>query len=155
MIQYKIVCLILLATIATPWCLKTTVNFTAGVDKVDYSIDGTLIAVTSITNNQVTIYDTINFFLLHTYTPSSGTATVARFSRDNANLVVGTTNGRYHVLDLASNPFSATFSHTYMPQANDDQIVDLAINYDNTKILLCFTNDNDLSVVTNWATSGS
>ena len=44
------------------WCLKTTVNFTSALDKVDISQDGTLIAVTDSTNNQVTVYDTINFF---------------------------------------------------------------------------------------------
>ena len=80
---------------------------------------------------------------------------MARFSRDSTNLIVGKNNGNYDVLSLGTNPFSASFSHSYQPQNNDDQIVDMDVSYDNNKIAICFSNDNDLSVVTNWATSGS
>ena len=47
----KLLSALLLVTLASSWCLKTTVNYTAQVDKVDFSPDGTMIAVTSIANN--------------------------------------------------------------------------------------------------------
>ena len=92
------------------WCLKTTVNFTSAPDKVDISQDGTLIAVTDSTNNEVTVYDTINFFKLSTYSPTLGVATVARFSRDGAYLAVGADSGDVHLLTIGYIPYSLTFS---------------------------------------------
>ena len=69
--------------------------------------------------------------------------------------MVGKTNGNIDILALTSLPFSATYTDSYQPQNNDDRIIDMDFSYDNTKLLICFSNDNDLSVVTNWATSGS
>ena len=105
-------CILILTLLlcANSWCLKTTVNFTAAPTKVDVSQDGTLIAVTDSANNEVTVYDTINYFKLSTYAATLGSVTVARFSRDGAYLAVGTDTGRVHLQALTSIPYSLTFT---------------------------------------------
>ena len=57
MLTYKTILLALFIIFsAHSWCLKTTINMTSQANKIDYSPDGTLIAITSIPTNKVYIY---------------------------------------------------------------------------------------------------
>ena len=86
------VLLLLLSVGVSPWCLIGRLNLTSAIDKVDFSHDGLLIAATSSAANEVAIFDTLTFEKIYSYTPTSGVAHVARFSRDTGYLVVGKFN---------------------------------------------------------------
>jgi WD40 repeat protein len=118
----------------TPWCLKTTVNLTTSVDKVDFAPDGTYLAVTSASANTVTVYDTINYFKVLTYTPGGATANVARFNRNSSILAVGLSTG-FVVLLSGKAPFSTTPITTFQP--HNKQTIDLDFSTNDDKLLTC------------------
>ena len=88
------------------WCLKTTVNLTEKVDRVDYSPDGTLIAATFRASKKVVFYDTTNYFPKFTYTHTNQIRTV-RFSKDSNYYGVALNNGNIELFTV-----QATFSST-------------------------------------------
>jgi len=131
-----------------PWCLRTTVNLTTSVDKVDWAIDGTYLAVTSSAANTVTVYDTINYFNVLTYTPAGGTARVARFNRNSSILAVGVSNGRVDLLS-GKPPFSSTPITTFSP--HNKNTVDLGFNYADDKLLTCYSDDDKFKITDSWS----
>jgi WD40 repeat protein len=148
-----VLALLLLVQLGTPWCLKTTVNLTSAVTKVAYSPDNTMIAVTSTSANNVVVYDTTNFFALFTFTPSANNVKVARWSKDGLWLGVGHDNGRIDLVPGAA-PFSNTPTYSFSPNVNK-VISDLDFNWNNNKMLVCYSNDNNFFVVDNYANNGS
>jgi WD40 repeat protein len=144
---------LLLVSFAHSWCLKTTVNLTVEVSKLDYSPNGVYIAVTSIPANRVYIYETINFFLVFTYTPSGGDdVRTARFTRDGVYLGIGFDDGKVRLVP-GQPPFSNSANKTISTQNKD--IVDIDFNYGLDKLLVCFSDDQDFYVIKNYATSDS
>ena len=141
--------LALLFVVGYPWCLKTTLNLTYSIDKIDFAPDRSFIAVTSSFANRVYVYDTINYFKVFTHTPAAGTVKVARFSRNSTILAVGRSDGQVVLLN-GKPPFSNTVLGQFQPDDNDDIIIDMDFNYGGDKLLVCFTNDNDPEVVDNW-----
>ena len=92
----NLISLMLALVLVSPWCLKHTVTLSESVTSVDYSPDGTLIAVTE--PSKVTILNASNLFTELTYTPSTGTANVAKFSRDGTYLGIGLSTGTVDLL---------------------------------------------------------
>ena len=143
-----LVSLFLLLWLGAPWRLKTTVNLTSSAISVDYSFDGNFIVVVTAANS-VVVYDTTNFFAQLTYTPASGTAKVARFSRNNTIIAVGLTTGLV-VLLTGQAPFSTTPLTSFTPKTSSDQISDLDFSYGGDKMVVCFSNNNNFQIVDNW-----
>ena len=139
----------LLFTLGYPWCLKTTLNLTASVDKIDFAPDRSFIAVTSSSANRVYVYDTINYFKVFTYTPAAGTVKVARFCRNSTILAVGRSDGQV-VLLKGKPPFSNTVLDQFQPDHNVDIVIDIDFSYGGDKLLLCYSNDDDPEVIDNW-----
>lgn len=115
--------LLTLLSSAAPWCLKTTVNLTAAVSKVDYSPNGAYIAVT-VKDTAVYIYETINFLKVFTYTNSDNIRT-ARFTKNGTFLGVGFDNGKVRLIP-GTPPFSLTATYTVSTQAQS--IIDIDFN---------------------------
>ena len=156
--NHSVLFVLLLAVGVSPWCLLGRLNLTSAIDRVDFSHDGLLIAATSSTANEVAIYETLTFEKIYTYTPSVDVAHVARFSRATpGHLVVGKWNGDIDILTLTRNPFTATFLDSYDAQGNDatSAVTDMDFNYDNTKVVTCGTNDDDVIAIAGWATPGA
>ena len=139
--EKALICMMLLLCMGSPWCLRNTLNLTDTVTKVDFAIDGTYLAVTSISANAVYVYDTINYFKVFTYVPTSGTVMVARFCRNSSILAVGRSDGQVVLLN-GKPPFSSTVLDQFQPDNNYDTIVDMDFSYGGDKLLVCFTNDN-------------
>ena len=101
----------------------------------------------------MTLYDTINYVKQFTYTPASGNVKVARFSRNNAYLLVGKDNGEVDVMSMTL-PYSTTPFATLTPNGNKI-ITELDVSFDNTKILVCYSNDNNFAVIDTFAGAAS
>ena len=138
-----LVLILALLHLATPWCLKTTVNLTAAVTKVDFSPDGLWIAVTSSTDNKVYIYDTTNYFLNTIYTPTTSNVNVARWSKDGAYIAIGHANGKIDFLNGASPFANAAISIT----PSNKNIIDLDFNWNNNMLMICYSDDNSFRIL--------
>jgi WD40 repeat protein len=147
----EMVLLFLLVWTGWSWCLKTTVNLTVQATKVDYSPDGTLLAVTSVASNRVYLYETINFFKVFTYAPTGGdNVRTARFTRDGTYLGIGFDNGNVKLLSGTA-PFSSTVIRTISSQ--NKNIADIDFNYGYDKLLVCYTSDSKIFVIKNYASA--
>ena len=143
---------LLLLHLSSPWCLKTMANLTSEVTRIDYSPDGTKIVVTSTSANTVAVYDTTNFFNTFTFTPSSSTVNVARFSKDGTYIGVGLSSGRVELIS-GNAPFSNTVLFNFQPRGNN--IIDLDFNNANDKMVLCYSDDNRFEIVDNYDNDGT
>jgi WD40 repeat protein len=144
-----IILLTALCTLTTPWCLRTALNVTEAVSTVDFSPDNTSLAVTLPGINTVYIYETTNFLLNYTYTPTGGSVSAARFTKNSLYLVVGFSNGSINIIPGKFPYSNAPIIPTYTPRTGFS-LVDLATSSNNDKLLICYSNSSTFAVVPNF-----
>jgi hypothetical protein len=114
--------------------------------KVDINPDNAYIAVTSIAQNSVLIYDLANYNLVLNYTPSSGTVASAKFTHDGLYLGVGLNNGVINLINgrpsFSSNPI---FSFT-----SGGNVADIDFNSASSKLLVCYSNIARYDIYNNY-----
>lgn len=107
-----------------------------------------MFAVTSASpGNKVLIYEPFNYNLVYTYTPvSPKVVQTARFSKDLNYMGVGFNDGSVEL--LSKQTFSSFVSFT--PEATKT-VADIAFNYANNKLLVCYTNSPTFYIINNYA----
>lgn len=93
--------------ITQQWCLKNTIIESQTVYSVDYSPDGTMIAVAA-DRNSIKVYDTQTLAVKFSFSPTGNNAVkVVKFNNRNTILAIGMTNGTLFIMDLTT-PNGAT-----------------------------------------------
>lgn len=90
----------LLVSFVTAWCLKTTISENDKINAVDYSPDGSMVAL-GINNKTVRVYDSLSFILKFSFaTPDVPYA--IKFNGLNTVLVAGSKHNDLKILTLAT-----------------------------------------------------
>jgi len=150
-LYHLFVALALLTPLSSSWCLRTSINVTDTINTIDFSPDGTLVAIAMSGVNAVNIYDTTNYVLQFAYTPPWSTIKAARFSRNGTYLAVGLSSG-FVIIINGKSPFSSSSIFSYQV-ISSSSIFDLALNNGGDKMLVCFSNSNSFAVAKNFASS--
>jgi hypothetical protein len=145
--------LLILLTLLSPsssWCYKSFFPLQGEASSVDISPDSAYMAITSIPQNIVQIYDLINYNLLFNYVPASGTVAAARFTNDGIYLGIGLSNG---IVNLISGrvAFNSSVLITFTVAGS---ISDMDFNSNNNKLLVCYSNQARYDIINNYTGNG-
>jgi hypothetical protein len=142
--------LALLLPLCTSWCYKNYIVTQGEVTKMDISPDNAYMAVTSVAQNHVLVYDLSSYNVLLNYSVASSNVVAAKFSNDGIYLGVGlTTGGSSGFINLLSGrpPFSSAINKTLTAGG---KIVDIDFNSANTKLLVCYSNIGRYDIYTSY-----
>lgn len=135
----------LLVSFVTAWCLKTTISENEKINAVDYSPDGSMIAL-AINNKTVRVYDSLSLTLKFSFdTPNVPYA--LKFNGLNTLLVVGSKHNDLKILTLATGVVTTLNS-------GQTEVYGVDFSSDSSKLVTC-GKDNELRVwnPTTWSTT--
>lgn len=135
----------LLVSFVTAWCLKTTISESNKINAVDYSPDGSMIAV-GINNKTVRVYDSLSLILKFSFaTPDVPYA--VKFNGLNTVLVAGSKHNDLKILTLATGAVTTLNS-------GQTEVYGIDFSSDSSKMVSC-GKDNELRVwnPATWSTT--
>ncbi len=141
----------LLLPLCTSWCYKNYMVTQSEVTKMDISPDNAYMAITSVAQNNVLVYDLANYNLLLNYTVGGSNIASAKFTNDGIYLGVGLSTGASSgFINLLSGrpPFSSTPILSFTAAG---KIADIDFNAANTKLLVCYSNIARYDIYTSYA----
>lgn len=126
---------------AMSWCLYKTTAGATNVTQIQYSPDRSML-LTTLSTGKVLMWDAPNMNVQTTITPASGSATDAKFSKNNTIFCIATSTSMVYVYNSTS-PYSLLATIT---GGIGSGYVQIDTSYDGNLILICGGSSNLVKV---------
>lgn len=135
----------LLIHFVSAWCLKATLSENDEVRAVDYSPDGSMVAL-ACKNKTIRIYDSLSLTFKYSFT-TAGVPTCLRFNGANTQIAAGGINNELKIYNLLTGASTVINS-------GQSEIFGVDFNSDSSKLVSC-GKDNELKVwnAATWSTT--
>lgn len=126
----------------TNWCLHKTTGFAANISTIEYSPDRSLFLTTN-DQGDAHLWSATNFLIIKTISPVSGSATSARFNKNNTLFGVSTSTSTVYIYNMTS-PY--TQITTYSPGLGTASTA-IDFSYDGQFLLICGGATNTAKII--------